>query len=189
MKITNPNRTCLVTKEEKPKEELLRFTLTFDRQVVPDFKKKLPGKGFYLTNSKSLLEQAIAKKTFSKLGKKTVVAENLPEMVTNILRTNSLNALNLACKAGVLVTGLEKVKEKLGKGKVAFLLEAADAGSDGHDKIVTAAGNVEILTLFKIEELDQALNRINTVHAALLQGEMADMVYSQLKKWQTFINS
>lgn len=54
MKENNSNRTCLVTGEEKNKEELLRFTLTPDRQVIPDFKKKLPGKGFYITNSRAV---------------------------------------------------------------------------------------------------------------------------------------
>ena len=33
MKENNSNRTCLVTGEEKNKEELLRFTLTPDRRV------------------------------------------------------------------------------------------------------------------------------------------------------------
>jgi len=189
MKTTNPNRTCMATKEEKPKDELLRFTLTPDRRVIPDFKKKLPGRGFYLANSRRLLEKAIAKRLFVRLGKKTIVDENLPDMVENLLKTNALNALNLARKAGVLVTGFEKVKENLNKGKVAFLLQATDAGSDGRSKIAAAAGKTEILTLFKIEELDKALNRVNTVHAALLQSKMADMAYSQLKKWQIFINS
>lgn len=189
MKTTNPNRTCIVTKEEKPQEELLRFTLTDDGRVVPDFKKKLPGKGFYVTNSRRLLENAIAKKAFAKLGRKVNVAADLPDMVADLLRANALAALNLARKAGVLVTGFEKVKEKLARGKVAFLLEAVDAGGDGHAKIAAAAEKTEILALFTIEELDKALNKINTVHAALLQSQMADMVYGQLKKWQTFINS
>ena len=69
MKETNPNRTCLATGAEKAKEELLRFTLTPDRQVIPDFNKKLPGKGFYLTNSRAVLNQAVAKNIFKKFGK------------------------------------------------------------------------------------------------------------------------
>ena len=66
------------------------------------------------------------------------------------------------------------------------LVEAADAGSDGNAKIRAAAGNTEILTLFEVEELDKALNRTNTVHAAVLKGGMAEMVRSQLRKWQNF---
>ena len=83
----------------------------------------------------------------------------------------------------------DKVKEKLAKSKVAYVIDATDAGEDGKAKIKAAAKNVEILTLFTVEELDKALNRVNTVHAALLKSEMAQMVYNQLQKWQNFINS
>ena len=188
-KENNPNRTCLLTGEEKPQNKLLRFTLTPDRQVIPDFGKKLPGKGFYLTNSKSVLLKAIAKNVFRKFGKHTAVIANLPEIVENILKNKAFEALNLARKAGVLVSGFDKVKEKLAADKVAFVLEAVDAGSDGREKIKAAAKNTEILTLFEIEELDKALNRINTVHVAVLKSQMAQMVYEQLQRWQNFINS
>ena len=114
---------------------------------------------------------------------------NLLEIVENILKNRALESINLAKKAGVLVSGFDKVKEKLTADKVAFVLEATDAGADGHSKILAAGKNVEILTLFSIEELDKALNRTNTVHAALLKSEMAQMVYNQLQKWQNFINS
>ena len=186
MKENNPNRTCMVTGKEQNKEELLRFTLTPEREIVPDFKKKLGGKGFYITNSRSVLEQAISKNIFKKLGKNTQITPNLVDIVENILKNRALEAINLAKKAGVLVTGFEKVRENLQKNKVAFIVEAIDAGSDGAAKIRTAAKDTEILTLFTIEELDQALNRVNTVHAAVLKSEMANMVYSQLKKWQNF---
>ncbi len=186
MKSNSQNRTCLVTGEEKNKEELLRFCLTPDHQVIPDFKKKLPGKGFYLTNSRAVLEQAIKKNVFKKIGKNTQIDPNFGEIVENILKNRALEAINLAKKAGALITGFEKVRENLHKGRVAFIVEAIDAGSDGHAKIRAAAGNTEILTLFEVEELDKALNRTNTVHAAVLKGGMAEMVRSQLRKWQNF---
>lgn len=185
----NPNRTCLVTGEEKPQEELLRFTLAPDRQVMPDFKKRLPGKGFYITNSKRILTEAVTKNVFRKFGKNTTVVPNLIEIVENILKNKALDSINLAKKAGVLVSGFEKVKEKLTSGKVAFIIQATDAGEDGKNKIAHAAKDVEILTLFSIEELDKALNKTNTVHLAFLKGPMSKNVYNQLQKWQNFNNS
>ena len=186
MKENKPERTCLLTGEAKSADELLRFTLTPDRQVVPDFKKKLPGKGFYITNSRSVLEQAVAKNVFRRFGKHTKVAPNLGEIVENVLKNRALEAINLARKAGALITGFEKVRENLQKGKVAFVLEATDAGSDGTAKIGAVARDTEILRLFTTDELDKALGRVNTVHAALLKGQMAESVYRQLKKWQNF---
>ena len=189
MKINNPNRTCLITGEEKPQELLLRFTLTPDCQVIPDFKKRLSGKGFYISNSKQLLTDAINKNVFRKLGKSTSIIPNLVEIVENILKNKALDSINLANKAGDLVCGLDKIKEKLSKNQVAFLLQAENAGADGKKKISSAAKDTEILTLFNSEELDKALNKTNTVHIAILKGSMSQNVYNQLQKWQTFINS
>ena len=137
MKINNPNRTCLITGEEKPQELLLRFTLTPDCQVIPDFKKRLSGKGFYISNSKQLLTDAINKNVFRKLGKSTSIIPNLVEIVENILKNKALDSINLANKAGDLVCGLDKIKEKLSKNQVAFLLQAENAGgrrkqTEGH---------------------------------------------------------
>ncbi|MBO7556064.1 MAG: DUF448 domain-containing protein, partial [Alphaproteobacteria bacterium] len=189
MKTNNPNRTCLMTGEEKPQNMLLRFTLTPDRQVIPDFKKKLEGKGFYISNSKQILSEAITKNVFRKFGKNTSVVPNLLEIVENILKNKALDSINLANKAGDLVCGLDKVKEKLANNQVAFLLQATNAGTDGKNKMQSAAKDIKILTLFSSEELDKALNKVNTVHLAILKGPMSQNVYNQLQKWQDFINS
>lgn len=182
-------RTCIVSGEEKKQEDLLRFSLTPDGFIVPDFKKKIAAKGVYVCASKTALEKAVSKNSFAKLGKGAKPIDGLVAMVENLLKSRALDAISLSRKAGHFVTGFEKVRDKLLKNKVAFLLEATDAGADGAGKIKALAGEVEILTLFSIEELDKALDKTNTVHAALLKSEMANMVYHQLKKWQNFENS
>lgn len=186
VKTASPNRTCALKREVGPQEDLLRFTLTPDNQVVPDFKKKLPGKGIYISNSKTALAEAIKKHKF---GKNAKTDNNLLELVENLLKNRCLEAINLARKSGTLITGFDKVIEKLKKGKVACLLMANDAGADGRKKMENAAKGIMILNLFSIEELDKALNKVNTVHAALLKSEMANMVCNQINKWQNFINS
>lgn len=108
------NRKCIVTGNVIDKSGLLRFTVTPDRLVVPDFKKKLPGKGIYVTNSRRLLQKAIEKNLFAKAAKqKAKVAPELDLMVEQLLRKHALDAVSLARKAGVLVTGLEKVLEAI----------------------------------------------------------------------------
>ena len=184
------NRKCIVTGNVIDKSGLLRFTVTPDRLVVPDFKKKLPGKGIYVTKSRRLLQKAKEKNLFAKAAKqKAKVAPELDLMVEQLLRKHALDAVSLARKAGVLVTGLEKVLEAIKKDKVAFVSEAKDAGDDGHQRIVLAARELEIFRLFDIEELDTALNKVNTVHAAFLKGEMAKMVHNEFNKLADFLNS
>ena len=90
--------------------DLLRFTVTPDNVVIPDFKKRLPGKGIYVACSMSSLKIAIEKNLFAKTLKKNVkLPPDLAEMVENLLRKKGLEDICLAKKAGDLLTGFEKV--------------------------------------------------------------------------------
>ena len=59
-------RKCIVTGEVLDKGQLLRFVKAPDGRIVPDFKKKLPGKGVYVVNAKTALEKAIKANLFAK---------------------------------------------------------------------------------------------------------------------------
>lgn len=183
-------RKCIVCGEVLPKEDLLRFTLTPDNQIVPDFKKKLPGKGVWVKNSKQALMLAVEKNLFAKAFKKNIkINPELVNMAGSILRKRALDAISLARKAGALVSGFEKVCEAIKKDKVAFIVEANDAGADGHNKIMNLAKNLEVFHTFNIEELDKELDRVNTVHIALLHGQMAHAVQMEISRLENFLNS
>ncbi len=187
---TEETRRCIVCGEVLPKEALLRFTLTPDNLIVPDFKKKLPGKGIWIKNSKKILSVAVEKNLFSKVLKKNVKTDfSLIEMVEKILHKRALDAISLARKAGSLVTGFEKVCETIKKNKAAFILEAQDAGEDGHNKIMNLAKNLDVFHTFTVEELDKELDKVNTVHIAFLQTQMAKTVQNEISKLENFLNS
>lgn len=184
-------RKCVLTGNVLPKDELLRFVLLKDGTVLPDFNKKLDGHGFYLSNSKALLQGLSAKTNpLNKiLHTKTVMAEDLPQIVEQILYKRGLDALNLARKAGDLVSGFEKVKEIIAKGKAAFVIEATDAGDDGRQKIAAMSKDVEKFIIYDVAALSKALNRENTVHLAVKKGPMSTMVRNALQRYQTFLNA
>lgn len=183
-------RKCVLTGKVLPKDELLRFALLKDGTVLPDFNKKLDGHGFYLSNSKTLLSGLAAKANpLNKiLHTKTIMSEDLPQIVEQILRKRGLDALNLARKAGDLVLGFEKVKDIIAKGKAAFVIEATDAGEDGRQKIAAMAKDLEKFTLYDVASLSEALNRENTVYSAVKVGPMSAMVRSAFQRYQTFLN-
>ena len=182
-------RKCIVTGEILEKQNLLRFTVLDNNMVVPDFKKKLSGKGVYVKNSKQTLEKAIKNNLFGKALKKQIkIDKELVFQVENILLKQALNSISLARKAGVMISGMDKVKEALKKNNIAFLLEAQDAGSDGHNKIVSMAKNIEIFNLFKIEELDKELAKDNTVHLAFIKSAMSTSVRETFVRLISFLN-
>ena len=180
-------RKCIVEGISKPGNELLRF-VELNNELLPDFNKKLPGKGMYVSCNRLSVLKAIEKKIFHKVSRHNLrISENFIETVENLIKNKALTSLNMARKASVLVCGFEKVKEVIQKNKVDFIIEARDAGQDGKEKIAFLAKNIEKFNLFSIDELDRALNKENTVHIAVLRSDMSVSVYNNLKKYQNFL--
>ena len=61
-----PMRSCVVTKEKLPKQELLRIVKTTDNTVVADISGKINGRGAYIKKDIVVLEKAIKSKTLEK---------------------------------------------------------------------------------------------------------------------------
>jgi len=180
-------RKCILEGVVKPISQLLRF-VELNNELLPDFNKKLPAKGMYVTADRLSLQKALQKKLFHKVSKHNLkIAEDFMDTVENLIKHQAIESLNLARKSGALVTGFEKVKEAVKKGNVEFIIEAKDAALDGKEKVVLLAKNIEIFNLFSIDELDRALNKVNTVHIAILKSNISDMVYSNLMKYQNYI--
>jgi len=183
-------RKCIVTGKILPKAELLRFVVLENGQMLPDFNKKLGGKGVYLSNSKTLLAGLTLKKNpLNKiLHTNVIISSELPDMVEHILSKKCLDAVNLARKAGDLILGFEKVKDVITKGKAAFVIEATDAGEDGKQKIATIAKDLEKFSLYDVATLSEALKRENTVYFAIAKSQISDMVREAFRRYQTFLN-
>lgn len=182
-------RKCVATGAVKPLDGLLRFVKTEDGRLIPDFNKKLPGRGLYVSNSRRILQKALKKNMFVRsIQQNLKISDGFAEMVEHLLYRKGLDAINLARKAGALLTGFEKVKDSIVKNKVAFLIEASDAGQDGTEKMAAISKGLEVFKLYKTEEMDAALNKMNTVHVAVLKSDVAAMVYENLKKYQTFMD-
>ena len=179
-------RKCIVSGELKDKKDLLRF-VSWQGHLVPDFRKKLEGKGIYVTNSKQKLQTASAKGLFRRAAKRQLEEEGqIVEIVESLMLKRGLEFLNLAKKAGSLVIGLDKVLEKLKQDKVEFIVEANDAGDDGRKKIAGLKKNIPVFEFYNTDELDKALDKVNTVHAAFLKGNMANAAHAEFDKIKTF---
>lgn len=190
MKQEEITRKCIVSGKIVAKQQLLRFVALPDNTIVPDFKKRLFGKGIYVSISKTMLQKAISGNLFTKaLKKKVKPIEDLEYIVENTLRSSALQLISLARKAGFLITGMDKVTEALKKNRVTLILEASDAGKDGTEKISRLAGDIHIHRLFTTEELDKALDKTNTVHCAFLKSEMSNAVSREFDKLNQFLNS
>src|SRR5262249_40967443 len=161
---------CIVTRERRIPDELIRFVLSPDGIVTPDIRRRLPGRGVWVTANRTKVAEAVRRKVFGRAFKRPVeVAANLTDDVGLLLRKDTLQALSLANKAGAMITGFEKVRAALMAGKISALVEASDASDDGRGKLrsllMKRAGNgaAAIIDEFASRELDLSLGRSHVI--------------------------
>ncbi len=178
-------RMCAVTREVKAVGELIRFVVSPEGDVVPDLKRKLPGRGLWISASRQVVAEAVRRHQFRRGFKRDVrVAVTLATDTEGLLARGAAEALAMAAKAGQVVCGYAKVEAALGlrqgRAGIAALIHASDGAADGIRKLDALArqngGNrgesagFPIISAFTSAELDLALGRANVIHAALLAG-------------------
>jgi len=174
-------RMCAVSREVRPIDELIRFVVSPQGEVIPDLKRKLPGRGLWVAASRRTVAEAVRRHQFSKGFKRDVrVAATLPADTEALLVRSATEALAMAAKARQVVSGFAKVEGLLEQGKAEALIHASDGAADGIRKLDAIAGQrsrnigespvLAIVTVLTSAELDLALGRSNVIHAALLAG-------------------
>ncbi len=172
-------RTCAVTRLVRPIDELIRFVVAPQGEVIPDLKRKLPGRGLWVSASRQSVAEAVRRNHFSKGFKREVRAAATLAADTEALLVRSVaEGLAMAAKAGQVVSGFSKVEGALKAGQAQVLIHASDGAADGIrklDAIVRQNAGIDdgtpefpIVTALTSEQLDFALGRSNVIHAAVL---------------------
>jgi hypothetical protein len=184
-------RLCVVTREVKPIDQLIRFVVGPDQSVVPDLKRKLPGRGAWVTARRDVLATAVKRGAFARAFRADVkAAPDLPGQVEGLMERALLDALGVARKARQVVVGHAQVEAAAEQGAAVAVLHGSDAGPEGVRQILAAirrgsapdAPNVVVIPAFTSAQLHLALARPNVVHAALLAGRASDTV---IARWRS----
>lgn len=181
-----PVRRCIVTRETRPQNELLRFALSPDGVVTPDVSGKLPGRGVWLTPDQDVLAQAISKKSFASGFKSAAKApDGLIEAVEQGLLSRCLNLLGLAKKAGHVVLGFDQVRTEIKTTKPAIIIEASDGAKDGRQKILSLVTakyeSAEIIGGLASSELGMAFGRDHVVHGCVREASVKHILLESYK--------
>src|SRR5258706_6362 len=59
-------RLCVVTREVKPIDEMIRFVVGPDLAVVPDLKRKLPGRGVWVSARRDIVAAAAKRRALGR---------------------------------------------------------------------------------------------------------------------------
>jgi uncharacterized protein len=178
-------RMCAVTRQVRPIDELIRFVVSPQGEVVPDLKRKLPGRGLWISASRQAVAEAVRRNQFGKGFRREVrPAAALAADTEALLVRGVVEALAMATKAGQVVSGFSKVEDALrqrqAQAQIQALIHASDGAADGIRKldalvrqnagINDESNQFPVVTALTSEQLDLALGRSNVIHAALLAG-------------------
>src|SRR6516164_8752144 len=79
-------RMCVVSREVRPIDELIRFVASPQGEIVPDLKRKLPGRGLWITASRQMVAEAVRRHQFKNAFKRDLrIPATLPSDVETLL--------------------------------------------------------------------------------------------------------
>jgi predicted RNA-binding protein YlxR (DUF448 family) len=192
-------RMCIASRESGSPDELIRFVAAPDGTVVPDLKRELPGRGCWVKMDRSLVDKAVAKKLFARALKADVkAADDLGERVERLLLHQLLQMMNMARKAGQLVTGSAKVDAAIRSGAALAVFHSTDAAADGVRKIDQARKawhlgmeteeEIPSFRLFSEGEMEGVMGQNAFIHAAVLAGQAGEGVVKRAKMLEQYRN-
>ena len=175
-------RMCAVTRQVSGIDDLIRFVASPSGEVIPDLKRKLPGRGLWVSLSHAAVADAVRRGIFAKSFKRDLkVSKTLADDADRHMVRGLAEALAMTAKAGQVVSGFAKVEAAIEAQQAIALIHAANGAADGIRKLnAKIAGvarrndadsaNLPVVSVLTTDELDLALGRANVVHAALLAG-------------------
>lgn len=165
-------RTCILSGQNLPREQLIRFVAGPDGHAVADLAEKLPGRGVWVENSADSLRRVAAKNMLSRrigVGFRDIEADI--SQIAVMMRQRALASAGLARRAGDLVGGSGKLAAD--GESFAGLLAAPDASEREMRRL---QGRLDVdwtSRALSAEELGRVFGRDSLVFAAVRRGGVA----------------
>ncbi|MCW5746592.1 MAG: RNA-binding protein [Alphaproteobacteria bacterium] len=181
-----PLRTCLATGETRSPDGMIRFVVGPDARLVPDLARKLPGRGLWVTATRTAVSRAIARKAFARAARQAVVVDaDLPDRLERLLRERALESLALARRAGMAVNGFAKVEERLRSGRLGLAVCAKEAhASDGRAKLIDRGAM--LVDFVDAAVLGRVFGREDATYIGIAAGPVARRVAADIGRWAAY---
>lgn len=185
-----PHRRCLLSATVQPPDQLVRFVIAPTGVVTPDVNGRLPGRGFWLSADRDMVDRACAKKVFSRAARTHVaVPGTLADDVERLLVRRCQELIGLARRAKQAVFGYAQARQWLERGEAAVLLAASDGSRDQRGKMRAVGGSVAVVDVLCAAELGGACGRDHVVHGAVAAGALARKLLREAQRLEGFRGS
>jgi predicted RNA-binding protein YlxR (DUF448 family) len=186
-----PERTCIGCRGVFKKNEVVRI-VAGPAGVLIDFREKLPGRAAYVCPRRECIGAALAKQNLARalhLKVRTPDAAVFVSELAALIRERIRSLLSVAIKAGKIAAGYSAVQDALEKGRVEFLLYAADLSEGTRDKVASRGSEaLRRETLFTCDELGGLFGRELIGVVGILDKGFADAVWNETQRLKGLIN-
>lgn len=191
--LRKPERTCLGCRETYPQSDLLRYVLSPDGKLCPDYRAKLPGRGAYTCFNLECIKNALRQNRFERAFRRTLPQSGVADLLLQIkhqIYLRILSLLGIARKSGATVTGSGAVGAMLdGLDVPALILLAVDISEGIASKIIHKAEKkkVPVYSFFDKGTMGQLVGKGERSVVALKASGVADAIKAELLKYKDYV--
>ena len=166
------DRTCILSGQNLPREQLIRFVAGPDGHAVADLACKLPGRGVWIENNAESLRRVAARNLLTRrIGAGFREVEEDILQIAQMLRQRALSFAGLARRAGDLVGGSGKLAAE--GESFAGLLAAPDASDREMQRLESRLDVDWTSRELDATELGRVFGRDSLAFAAVRRGGVA----------------
>ena len=185
-----PERTCVGCRLPKVQANLIRYVLSPDRQLLVDYRQKLPGRGVYTCCEKDCVTKAVQRNQLQrglKADQLKICPEHLVSDIKMALLQRIESLLGMARKSGQVVSGSQAILTGLKRqDSFAFVLLSDDISTGVGDKILGAAKSqhVEVYQILNKGRIGEILGKGERSVAALQSGKLAKAIKLEMQRYK-----
>ena len=188
IKLSGPQRKCVITGKIADKADLIRFVASPDGELVADTDNKLGGRGVWVSSVRETIEHAILGNRFSRHLKQAVqISDNFLDNLDRRLADQLIARLSIMRKAGVLVIGGGKLRSQ---AFLTGLLIANDASPRETQQLINSCRPDWIEKGIPSAWLGQISGRTSVAYAGVLrsaslaEGQLETLLRIELRRWR-----
>lgn len=185
-----PLRTCLGCRKTALRQDLLRYVLTPQGELLVDYRGRLPGRGAYTCVEIGCIHEAIRRRQFARTFKRDLPAvglDSVSQELSRQIQDRISGLIGMARKAHQLLSGSSLILDRLSSGApIAFVVMAQDVSDGIGEKVAGRARShsVHCYRMFEKEFLGRLLGTGQRSVLALLPGSLAAAIRVELERYQ-----
>jgi predicted RNA-binding protein YlxR (DUF448 family) len=187
-------RTCLGCRAVCNQDQVVRYVLSPQGEVLVDYRRKLPGRGAYTCLDRSCIETAVRRNQFDRAfkgraGSRPDEGELTAALADQILE-RIVALLGMSRKSAKAVSGSNLVLSALGgHGRISFVLLAEDVSAGIADKVIGKADRMKIpcFRLLTKDFMGQVMGKGERSVIALASGPLAKAIMVELVRYKQIV--